>query len=98
MKNRIVEIIELGQPQSIIQRENQPITELIKTDSLMKELNQQLFLYGVMPSYFQVVQETRKLGLQEVTSGLKTLDQAKKAMKENEQWFDNMHIIAKIDN
>ena len=43
MKNRIIEICELGQPQSIIHRENQPITELIKTDSLIEELNQQLY-------------------------------------------------------
>lgn len=63
-----------------------------------KELKEQLALYGVVPSYYQVVQETRKLGLQEVTSGLKTLEQAKKAMKENEQWFDKMYIMARIDN
>jgi len=47
MKNRIIEICELGQPQSIIHRENQPITELIKTDSLIEELNQQLRLHVV---------------------------------------------------
>jgi hypothetical protein len=48
MKNKIIEICELGQPQSIIQRENEPITELIKTDSLIEELNQQLLLYNVV--------------------------------------------------
>lgn len=48
MKNRIIEICELGQPQSIIHRENQPITELIKTDSLIEELNQQLRLLDVV--------------------------------------------------
>ena len=42
MKNKIIEICELGQPQSIIHRENEPITELIKTDSLIEELNKQL--------------------------------------------------------
>ena len=47
MKNRIIEICELGQPQSIIHRENEPITELIKTDSLIEELNQQLLLHNV---------------------------------------------------
>lgn len=47
MKNRIIEICELGQPQSIIHRENQPISELIKTDSLIEELNQQLRLHVV---------------------------------------------------
>jgi len=50
MKNRIIEICELGQPQSIIHRENQPITELIKTDSLIEELNQQLRLHVVSNS------------------------------------------------
>jgi len=40
MKNRIIEICELGQPQSIIHRENEPITELINTEVLIKELNQ----------------------------------------------------------
>ena len=39
MKNRIIEICELGQPQSIIHRENEPITELIRTEVLIKELN-----------------------------------------------------------
>tara|TARA_R110000737_G_scaffold251031_1_gene260603 strand:- start:92 stop:334 length:243 start_codon:yes stop_codon:yes gene_type:complete len=48
MKSRIIEICELGQPQSIIHRENEPITELIKTDSLIEELNKQLLLYNVV--------------------------------------------------
>ena len=39
---KIVEIIELGQRQSLIQREGKPISELIKTDMLIKELNKQL--------------------------------------------------------
>jgi len=50
MKNRIIEICELGEPQSIIHRENEPITELIKTDDLIKELNEQLLLYNVSKS------------------------------------------------
>jgi len=48
MKDRIIEIVELGQPQSLIQRENAPITELIKTDLLIEELNEQLRLYNVV--------------------------------------------------
>ena len=52
MKNRIIEICELGQPKSIIQRENEPITELIKTDSLIEELNKQLLLHNVSNRYF----------------------------------------------
>ena len=47
VKNKIIEICELGQPQSIIHRENEPITELIKTDSLIEELNKQLTLTDV---------------------------------------------------
>jgi hypothetical protein len=50
MKTKIIEICELGQPQSIIHRENEPITELIKTDSLIEELNKQLTLTDVMRS------------------------------------------------
>ena len=42
MKDRIIEIVALGDPQSLIQREKAPITELIKTDLLIEELNEQL--------------------------------------------------------
>ena len=42
MKDRIIEICELGQPKSIIHRENEPISELIKTTDLVEELNKQL--------------------------------------------------------
>jgi len=55
MRNRIIEICELGQPQSIIQRENEPISELIKTDSLIEELNEQLLLYNVVGQSEQFV-------------------------------------------
>jgi hypothetical protein len=48
MKNRIIEIVELGKPQSIIQREGDPITELIHTHILIEELNEQLLLYNVV--------------------------------------------------
>lgn len=47
MISRIIEIVEIGQPKSIIQRENEPISELIDTDSLVKELNQELSLFAV---------------------------------------------------
>ena len=39
--------MELGKPQSIIQREGEPITELIHTHILIEELNEQLLLYSV---------------------------------------------------
>ena len=55
MKVRIIEIVELGQPQSLIQRENDPITELIKTDLLIEELNEQLRLYNVVGRSEQLV-------------------------------------------
>ncbi len=48
MGNRIIEIVELGKPQSIIQREGDPITELIHTHILIEELNEQLLLYSVV--------------------------------------------------
>ena len=67
MKNKIIEICELGQPQSIIHRENEPITELIKTDSLIEELNKQLTLTDVsqqrelLLSYEEWLNEYNKL-------------------------------------
>lgn len=57
MKDRIIEIVELGQPQSLIQRENAHITELIKTDLLIEELNEQLRLYNVVGRSEQLVCE-----------------------------------------
>lgn len=48
MKGRIIEIVELGQPQSLIQRENAHTTELLKTDLLIEELNEQLRLYDIV--------------------------------------------------
>lgn len=47
MQSRIIEIVELGQPKSLIQRENEPITELIDTNLLIDELNQALSLFAV---------------------------------------------------
>ena len=52
MENRIIEIVVLGKPQSIIQREGNPITELIQTHILIEELNDQLLLYGVVKSFY----------------------------------------------
>lgn len=59
MKGRIIEIVELGQPQSLIQRENAPITELIKTDVLIEELNEQLRQYNVVEQSEQLVCECK---------------------------------------
>lgn len=56
MKNRIIEIVELGKPQSIIQREGDPITEIIHTHILIEELNEQLLLYNVVGQSEQLCQ------------------------------------------
>jgi len=42
MENKIIEIVELGYPQSIIQRENEPITELIETELLVEQLESRI--------------------------------------------------------
>ena len=55
MKERIIEIVEIGQPQSLIQRKNALITELIKTDLLIEELNEQLRLYNVVGRREQLI-------------------------------------------
>ena len=55
MKNRIIEIVELGKPQSIIQREGDPITELIHTHILIEELNSQLISSGVSQQREQLI-------------------------------------------
>lgn len=49
MGNRIIEIVESGKPQSIIQREGEPITELIHTHILIEELNEQFTIYVLTP-------------------------------------------------
>lgn len=55
MKYRIIEIVDLGKPQSLIQRQNAPITELIKTDLLIEELNEQLSLCNVVARSEQLI-------------------------------------------
>lgn len=42
MENKIIEIVEFGYPQSIIQRENEPITELIETELLVEQLESRI--------------------------------------------------------
>jgi hypothetical protein len=39
---RILEIIEIGMPQSLIHREGQPTDELIDTFELIRELNEMI--------------------------------------------------------
>lgn len=63
MKNRIIEICELGQPKSIIHRENQPISELIKTTELVEELNKQLLLHNVSQQRELLIAELKKWDL-----------------------------------
>lgn len=42
MKSRIIEIVEFGQPKSLIQRKNNSVTELVDTNILIEELNEAL--------------------------------------------------------
>lgn len=63
MKNRIIEICELGQPKSIIHRENQPISELIKTTELVEELNKQLLLHNVSQQRELLIAELKEWDL-----------------------------------
>jgi len=42
MKNKIIEIIEIGFPKSQIQREGEPVSELIDTFDMQDEINKQL--------------------------------------------------------
>ena len=56
-----------------------------------------LGLLGVSHSYYQVVHDVRKLGMQEVTAGLPDIESAKEALEHNKQWFEGMYIIARIN-
>ena len=67
MGNRIMEIVELGKPQSIIQRDGNPITELIQTHILIEELNEQLLLYGV--STFKIMETYRNWKIEKADYG-----------------------------
>lgn len=48
MKRPIVEIEELGEPNSIIYRKDAPISEIINTQRMLVELNEQLRLHFVV--------------------------------------------------
>lgn len=56
-----------------------------------------LGLLGVRHSYYQVVHDVRKLGMQEVTDALPDLESAKKALEHNKQSFEGMYIVARIN-
>ena len=45
-KPRIIEVVEISSPQSLIQREGRPTTELIYNHELEKELNQEFEALG----------------------------------------------------
>lgn len=87
MGNRIIEIVELGKPQSIIQREGAPITELIHTHILIEELNEQLLLYNVVGqsqqrellAFYLFIQENDKLIHNSVGHGELWIERFKKA-------------------
>jgi len=64
MKEPIIEILELGEPKSIIQRAGEPISELIDTGDLVKELNEQLHIPVVVPRTFSRNEVDRLLKVQ----------------------------------
>lgn len=51
--NKIIEIEEFGFPKSLIIREKSLVSELIDTNDLVKELNEQLRQYNVIESLSQ---------------------------------------------
>jgi hypothetical protein len=65
MKNRIIEICELGQPQSIIHREDEPISELIRTTDLVEELNEQLLIPVVVGSFVDKEKQAYEAGFED---------------------------------
>jgi hypothetical protein len=72
MKNRIIKICELGQPQSIIHREDEQISELIKTTDLLEELNEQLLIPVFVGSYAD--KKENKLGMCHTCGDFKCVD------------------------
>ena len=48
MKKPIIEIEELGQPNSLIYRQDAQISEIVNTEKMIKELNEQLRLHFVV--------------------------------------------------
>ena len=67
--------------------------------SEVERLTEKLFnLHIVSHSYYQVVFDGRNDDMQEVTAGLKTLEEAKQALEDNKKHFDEpMYIVAKIN-
>lgn len=80
-----VEIVELGYPQSIIQRENEPITELIET-----ELTPETFtindMYVEAKLLFDCQDQLKELQIEN--------KQLKESIKELEETIENMKAIA----
>jgi len=69
--------------------------ELQEAEGITEEL---LNLHIVSHSYYQVVFDGRNDDMQEVTAGLKTLEEAKQALEDNKKHFDEpMYIIARIN-
>ena len=68
------------------------------TEYLADELIKLFSLHIVSHSYYQVVFDGRNDDMQEVTAGLKTLEEAKQALEDNKKHFDEpMYIVAKIN-
>jgi len=71
--------------------------DIKKLLAIAMKMEKQFAISGVSHSYYQVVHDTRKLGMQEVTDRLPDLESAKKALEHNKQWLNGMYIIAKIN-
>jgi len=68
--------------------------EIEPNEAIDKLLN----LHSVSHSYYQVVFDGVNDDMQEVTAGLKTLEEAKQALEDNKKHFDEpMYIVAKIN-
>lgn len=67
--------------------------------SVIERVTEKLLnLHSVSHSYYQVVFDGVNDDMQEVTAGLKTLEEAKQALEDNKKHFDEpMYIIARIN-
>lgn len=76
----------------------QDLQVLSKARKALKKVKKNGVLHSVSHSYYQVVFDGKNDDMQEVTAGLKTIEEAKQALEENKKHFDEpMYIIAKIN-
>lgn len=61
-----------------------------------EEIDYLIAKYCEQPIYFQVVKDTRKLGMQEISNKLNTLSAARKELKDYSEFYDDLYIIARL--